>query len=359
MTNDHEQNLSPFIAGSTIKDSRFFVGRKDELQVLISAMTKTQPVSVNVVGRRRIGKSSLLYHFFQTYEQRLDPPNNRFVVIYISLQHVQCQWQDGLYQTIARQLYSRPFVLRRPNLANPLRVRPFHRSAFSNVLGIWKRAGILPVVCLDEFEVLFRHPQEFDNSFFDYLRSLLDSEVLMLIMASHRNLDFYKRRYKLISSFFNLNQVLPLGELKEVEARELVRLPLGKVVNAEAVLSNKEQKAARQLGGCHPFLLQLAASLIWEARKQGHSNNWIKTHFELEARRVPGYTINLGGVGMALRAFLWIPLTLGKLARGMGGTVDEIGNLLIGTIILVMLIFAIAGLLNLDLIKDLLQNAFS
>ena len=359
MTNDHKQNLSPFIAGSTIKDSRFFVGRKDELQVLISAMTKTQPVSVNVVGRRRIGKSSLLYHFFQTYEQRLDPPNNRFVVIYISLQHVQCQWQDGLYQTIARQLYSRPFVLRRPNLADPLRVRPFHRSAFSNVLGIWKRAGILPVVCLDEFEVLFRHPQEFDNSFFDYLRSLLDSEALMLVIASHRNLDFYRHRYKLMSSFFNLNRVLPLGELKEVEARELVRLPLGKFANAEAVLSNKEQKAARQLGGCHPFLLQLAASLIWEAHKQGHSNNWIKNHFETEARRVPGYTINLGGMGMALRAFLWIPLTLGKLARGMGGTVDEIGNLLIGMIILIGLIFAIAGLLNFDLIKDLLQNALS
>jgi len=276
---------SPFVAGSKIADPRFFVGRKEELNAITSGMTGLHPVSINVVGRRRIGKSSLLYHFFQTYEQRVPEPT-RYVVIYLSLQDARCQREDGLYQAVARQLWHNLTVQRNAALIEPLRVKPFNRLAFCAAMGQYKRQGVLPVLCLDEFGPLFRHPEEFDNGFFDNLRSLMESHVLMLVVASHRRLDFYQRRHKLTSAFFNLWQVMTLNELTEAEAKALVCLPASTIAGETAVLSKQEQHLARQWGGRHPYLLQLAASLLYEARQLGRDASWAKVEFEKEARAV-------------------------------------------------------------------------
>ena len=277
---------SPFIAGPKITDPRFFVGRKEELQAITSRMTAARPVSVNVVGQRRIGKSSLLYHFFQTYEQRVSEPT-RYVVIYLSLQDKRCQREEGLYQAIARQLWHNLTVQRNPALMEPLRVQSFNRLAFCAAMGQYKRQGVLPVLCLDEFGPLFRYPEEFDNGFFDNLRSLMESSVLMLVVASHRKLEFYQRRHKLTSAFFKLWQVLPLSELTEEEAKALVCLPASTIKGATAALSMQEQDLALQWGRRHPYLLQLAASLLYEAGQSGRDGNWAKAEFKKEAGRVP------------------------------------------------------------------------
>jgi uncharacterized protein len=296
----------PFVAGPKITDPRSFVGRQEELSAITSWVIGERPVSVNVVGRRRIGKSSLLYHFFQTYEQRVPDPK-RYVVTYLSLQDARCQEEDGFYQAVARQLWHSLAVQRNPALIEPLRVKPFNRFAFSAAMGQYKRLGVMPVLCLDEFGPLFRYPEEFDNGFFDNLRSLIESRVLMLIVASHRRLDFYQRRHKLTSAFFKLWQVLTLNELTEKEAEELVNLPASTVPGAAEALNQQEQHLVRKLGGRHPYLLQLAASLVYEARQSGRDIAWAKAEFAEEARHVStamwtfpqrtGYlTISLGGL---------------------------------------------------------------
>lgn len=281
-----EPSSCPFTAGSKIIDPRLFVGRKEELHAITSRLTQRQPVSINIVGRRRIGKSSLLYHFCQTYEQRVPEPGN-YVVIYLSLQDTQCRWEDGFYQAIARQLWHNLTVQRNPELVEPLKVTPFNRLAFCAAMGQYKRLGVLPVLCLDEFGPLFRYPREFDNGFFDNLRSLMESHVVMLIVASHRKLEFYQRRHKLTSAFFKLWQVLILNELTEKEANALVNLPASTIPGATAALSTQEQRLARQLGGRHPYLLQLAASLFYEAHQLGRDVSWVEAEFDKEARRVP------------------------------------------------------------------------
>ena len=312
---------SPFVAGAKITEPRLFVGRKKELQAITSRMTGVQPVSVNVVGRRRIGKSSLLYHFSQTYEQWV-PEATRYVVIYLSLQDARCQTEDGLYQAIARQLWHHLTVQRNPALIEPLRVKPFNRLAFCAAMGQYKRQGVLPVFCLDEFGPLFRHPEEFNNGFFDNLRSLMESGVLMLVVASHRRLDFYQRRHKLTSAFFKLWQVLPLNELTEEEAKVLVGLPASAIAGTTAALSSQEQQLVRQWGGRHPYLLQVAASLLYEAHQLGRDVSWAKAEFQKEARRVPKP--------------MW------KFSRGRGSFVKTIG----GVIILILVVLVAIALLK-------------
>lgn len=275
----------PFVAGQKITDPQLFVGRKQELELITSQMTALQPVSINVVGPRRIGKSSLLYHFFQTYEQRVPEPK-RYVAIYLSLQEAQCQSEDGFYQAVARRLWHHLTVQRNPALIEPLKVNPFNRLAFCAAMGQYKRQGVLPVLCLDEFGPLFRHPEEFGDGFFDNLRSLMESGVLMLVVASHRRLDFYQRRHKLRSAFFKTWQVVTLGELTEAAAEELVTFPTSRIPGTTAALTMQEQRWVRQWGGRHPYLLQLAAGLVYEARQLGQEMSWAKAEFEKEARLV-------------------------------------------------------------------------
>lgn len=278
--------FSPFVAGTKITDPRFFVGRKDELKVMTARMTAMPPISINIVGRRRIGKSSLLYHFCQTYKQRVSAPT-RYVVIYLSLQDSRCQREEGLYQAVAWELWQNSTVMQNAALVEPLRAKPFNRLAFSAAMRHYKQLGVLPVLCLDEFGPLFQHPEQFDQGFFDNLRSLMESGVLMLVVASHRRLNFYQRRHKVRSTFFKLWEVLILGELTQQEAQALVCLPASKIANITPTLTIQEQKLAMQWGKRHPYLLQLAASLLYEARQLGQDESWTKAEFNKEARRVP------------------------------------------------------------------------
>jgi uncharacterized protein len=275
----------PFLAGSPIVDPQFFVGREAELDAITARMTGVRCVSVNLVGKRRSGKSSLLRHFAQTYRQRVENPN-RYAAIYLDLQDPQCRRENGFYLTVVRKLLDCPSVGQQRTLIRPLKnLKSLDRQSFSMVLGEWKRQGVLPVLCLDEFEALLRRPREFDEGFFDHLRSLIASNILMLVVTSHRRLDFYRRRYKLNSAFFEFEEVISLGQLTQQEAWELLSLPARK--GLPSALSVEEQQLAKKWGGCHPFLLQLAANLLWEARQTRQDLSWALAKFEQEARRLP------------------------------------------------------------------------
>lgn len=159
----------PFFASGMIKESNSFIGRKLALDEITARMTASQPTSINVVGKSRIGKSSLLYHFCQTYEQRVIQRNRRpeeFVAVFISLQGNGWKREEDFYQAIATALLQRPIVSANPQLADRLRVQPFDRTAFRQMLDTWKAAKVLPVLCLDEFDKLLRDRSIFNQSFY-------------------------------------------------------------------------------------------------------------------------------------------------------------------------------------------------
>ena len=54
-------------------------------------------------SRARIGKSSLLYHIYQTYPQRLPDPG-RFLIGYVSLQDARVRTLTGFLQTMGNAL---------------------------------------------------------------------------------------------------------------------------------------------------------------------------------------------------------------------------------------------------------------
>jgi uncharacterized protein len=337
----------PFIANQMLTDSQFFVGRQAEIKFVMGMMTNVQPTSVNIVGDRRIGKSSLLCRIYQDYENLVLSCNRQpteFIVVYLSLADVRCQGIDKFYQAIAERLLARSSVQADPDLADLLRIQPLDGTAFNRALESWKSKGVLPVICLDNFEILLNNVQLFNDSFYDNLRSLIDSNVLMLIIASRSKIENYRRKYNLTSSFFNLKQQLELKVFSDVEASDLVRLPQG-----NPALSDPRQKIALNWGEKHPYLLQSAGKYMWEAQQQGHSESWAEDNFKMEVKKVPKpKNILKWGIG-AVEG-------LGKFAKRIGGGVSGTGDLVTGIMIIVVSVALIGGVVKISDISGFCKN---
>jgi hypothetical protein len=93
-------------------------------------------------------------------------------------------------------------------MRNPLKAQSLHRQAFSDTIKQWKQQGVLPILCLDDFESLLKRTEQFDNGFYDNLRSLMDDNALMLVVSSRKELSVYGSEHRFVSQFFNLGHVL-------------------------------------------------------------------------------------------------------------------------------------------------------
>jgi hypothetical protein len=332
-----------------IKDPKLFVGRQDNLNTIVSLMSGVQPTSVNIVGEKHIGKSSLLYHFFLTWEQRVTE-RNRYVVIYLSLRDANCETEMGFYKLVAKQLLDRLSPMRM-QLRNPLQVQPLNRQAFSDAIKKWQQQQVLPVLCLDDFQILLERPQEFDNNFYNSLRSLMNDSALMLVISSRKTLETYAAEKGLTSPFFNVGHTLILGELTTDEATQLTDLPDG-----ASALSDIEQNYAQQWGKRHPYKLQLACRCLWEAHHQGKDIKWAKEQFQQESSKPQFHHRWLNR--QWLRRIVWdFPVRLGRVAKFIGGNVDDVTNWIIGFVILILPIFVVVGVVNWQEVREWLQKA--
>src|SRR5215475_11276457 len=92
--------LNPFTNRNAITNPDEFFGREQEIGEIISRLRSMQ--SLSVVGERRIGKSSLLYHLAQTGWLKIYDPAYRF--FYFDLQDAQCHTAAGFLRAILREL---------------------------------------------------------------------------------------------------------------------------------------------------------------------------------------------------------------------------------------------------------------
>jgi uncharacterized protein len=314
----------PFFVGGMITDLRFFVGRDEEIRFVMGAIANAQPMNVNLVGEKRSGKSSLIQMICQSYESRVGTYGRRaeeFVVVYLSLKRADCRSPNDFYQTIAQKLLERSVVQVQPHLVAALS-GPIDGAAFARGLEKWKHSGVLPVICLDDFEEVLALTTQFDDVFFDNLRSLCNNSELMLVIASRRGLRDYKTR-GLTSEFFNVSQTRLVGRLGDGDAQDVVRLPS----SARAALGVEQQALALRWAEAYPALLQLAGKCLWDAKQNGRSHQWAKEQFDLDAKAVPRpFSVVRSGLLFVSR--------VGALGQNIGNTVDDWGNLVKGVIII-------------------------
>lgn len=271
----------PFIAGPKIEDPLLFVGRRDELCSLADRMSGSQPVSVNVVGERRIGKSSLLWQFCRTWEQRAAAPA-RFAVFHACLQLEDPPSEDAFFRLLTKLLLTRPALRQDSEVQAAFSVSPLTCQDFAAGLDLLAGRGLLPVFCLDEFEMLLKRKEQFGDCFLDHLRGLMEGSRLMFIVASCKPVHVHVKEQKLTSNAFNNAYLLRLGEFSDDEADELLLLP----DPAAPALDPEERRLARKWGGRHPYRLQLAGQALFEARRAGKDAAWAKRQFAEQSEQL-------------------------------------------------------------------------
>ena len=353
MKNSSQLTMSsnPFIAAGKIEIGGPFIGRTEALNYIVDRLRGSHPISVSVVGEKRLGKTSLLYHFSQTWAERVEKPNN-YMVIYLSLENPHGKEEMKFYQWVANTLRAGSQVKNNAALDNALKVDAWDRETFVEALGHWKALGVLPVLCLDDFDMLLKN-KAFDDGFYENLHYLMTHNYLMLVIASFEKLQAYKKTYGLTSSFFNLGHTLFLKKFNEAEVTELVCL---KDSLGQAVLSTEEQQLARDWGKGSPFLLQLAGYSLYEARQYGKSTALAKQEFDKQAPNSPAFH------GDLKKPVQWLAKYSQRFHRFMVDMIDMIGHWstrINSVTLLVLFILFIVGVITRDTLKEKVQAFFA
>jgi hypothetical protein len=242
-----------FHRGRPIHDPSYFFGRQGETQVALGLLGNAQ--SISVVGPRRIGKTSFLYHLADpdiASVHVLSPKNHLF--LYLDATLYSTLDPTELYRNLWTELVElalQPVQLERPP--------PTDRFSFQDFRGNIERLyqqGIKLIILLDEFEALSRNPN-LDANFFSELRGLAMQYEVTYITASVSpllNLT-YSQSSVLNSAFFNIFAPVRLGlfDLAEAEALLLRLAERGGIPFSSELVA-----FLLELAGPHPLLLQIA-----------------------------------------------------------------------------------------------------
>jgi hypothetical protein len=256
-----ESPENPFFHRGPIRDQRYFFNRDEEVRRVLQLVSKGQ--SVSIVGPRRIGRTSFLFHLLDPQVRAAHGLGDETVFVYVDCQGMSNLTESDVYRTLLEYITE---------------ATPGDRSVevgyeqlgpdvgLDMILRVMERLDIKIVLLLDEFEVLASSPQ-LDTTFFDTLRALVEkSDALVYVTATTETLDSLMPQARSYpgSPFFNIFWPLRLGLMQPEEARALVD-GLAATVDFEG-FDEDDHAFLREIAGLHPFCLQMAAFILFEER---------------------------------------------------------------------------------------------
>ena len=254
---------NPYLNRSMIRSIGEFVGRQREIERVMARIGAATPQSVSIVGQRRAGKSSILWHIAQEeiHGRYLDHPK-RYVFLLIDFQGQRHLDIEGFSRVFSRELTT----------AVGKRAKLGEASDFSGLEEILQKLAStdMRLICLfDEFETITRNP-EFGEEFFGFLRSSANSYPVAFVTSSRRELETLCHTQEISESpFFNIFSRVRLGPLFESEAGDLIAGP-----SAAAGVPLAEYGAEiMSLSGRLPFFLQMACSAAFECLVESGSGD--------------------------------------------------------------------------------------
>jgi hypothetical protein len=247
-----------------VEDRRFFFGRTRETRRALQMLRSGQCVSI--VGPRRIGKTSLLFHLCDPEVQKGHNLGDDYCFIYIDCQGLRDLDKSEFYQWLWKETKR---ALLEQGEADDWTESTADFKEFYDAMMTIQGEGHKPVFLFDEFESIAIHPN-LDQNLFSDLRSLVP--IVIYATASRDSLyDLtYAERSVLSSPFFNTFLEVDLGfmkpneaEGKPHEAEEMV-LGLLRMTGQENLFTEEDFAFVFGAGGYHPFFLQLACYHLFE-----------------------------------------------------------------------------------------------
>ncbi|MCL4295810.1 MAG: winged helix-turn-helix domain-containing protein [Anaerolineae bacterium] len=256
---------NPFFHRGPIHNRVYFFGREQETGQALSLLGNGQ--SISLVGQRRIGKSSFLFHLADPHiftQYGLDPAQHLFV--YLDCGSLSTLPPPDLYRVLLEEIGDTLTDVVGTSLLNreadPAETRHLTHRAFEQTLRHLTRQGWQLILLLDEFERLSRNPH-LDPDFFSGLRALAARNSVAYVTASKQPLLelTYANASALSSPFFNIFASIRLGLFAEEEAHNLLTTLAAR---SGLTFSPSTLDLLLDLAGPHPLFLQIAGFHAFE-----------------------------------------------------------------------------------------------
>jgi hypothetical protein len=271
------KNSNPFNSKHVLPmNSGVFFGRTKEIYKILSALRSSEkPASFNLIGENGIGKSSLLNQVHQSLAQEPE---------LISIQFLPQNWGRYSADSFFKQLhYSIAAALK-------IAIENNENSIYTNLCNfigyLGENTDYRIVLLIDDFEKMAGN-LKFNPSFFNQLRNLaITNEYRFgLVISSCRELKELCLSQKLDEtnfwSIFTHHEVL--GLLVESDAKNLLLKPLEQTLVRQFKNPDKLWSQVKTLTGCHPLLIQIAASEFWNANDGHFQPNVIEVKMDLHS----------------------------------------------------------------------------
>ncbi len=260
-------NQSPFIHGGPVTPNDF-LNRQRELRRLLNRLEKGQATAI--VGQPHTGKTSLL-RFVLDKVKRDGIVGNKLD---------RCWFRDVDSHMLGSRFDQSAFwafVLEPVSIyLDSGELRTLYRQAQDNGFGAFSLKRLFKaldetnwriVVMLDEFDALLNHPLLNSAEFYGSLRSLTSRfSSLALIIATRRSLNQLNVKTQELnphsSPYFNIFTELRLGPLPKRDAARLLAY-------AGDRFDNNDRQFVVLASGRHPYLMQLAADILWDLNQEG------------------------------------------------------------------------------------------
>ncbi len=255
---------NPYIFRGPVHDPAMFYGRRHELNEVAAFLRGNQ--SVSVVGPRKIGKTSLLFHLMRPQVWPDLGLDEDILFVYMDCEVLgEGGHEEILAQfagEIAAALDERALP---PEPALERAMDKPSRLSFEGAIRKLNRRGLRVALILDEFERLSNN-EDLNVNFFNALRSAAGRYKLAYVTGSACpliQLTYSGRSKEILSSpFFNIFAPLFLGLFPEEEARQLIRQPAQEA--GEPFPPDTEDFIYELVGG-HPLALQVACFHAFDA----------------------------------------------------------------------------------------------
>lgn len=266
----------PFLYGPAVPPE-LFIGRRQELEKICAYVGNYYTLQcLSVVANRRMGKSSLLRYIWKECQTAL-PEHHAYAAVYLDASEGRAQTVEGVMRILRlgiKQQLGYELWAEKDDGKLRLLSEAFEDLAESHNARL--------VLLLDEWESVMTH-RELDQLLYA-LRSVGSNGWLGMITSTAHPLVDLEKGGGFVSNFYNIfGQVVYLGNMPQPEWQELIERGFGR---SGAVASSRDLELVGQLAGGHPYLTQLAGSLLWQAQRKGRSEAQVQEQFKLQARMI-------------------------------------------------------------------------
>jgi len=256
--------VSDFVVGTPVSHPSSFFGRYHEVKRLLTKLRTPPLQNAAIVGPKRSGKTSLLRHLAALTTSGagdLRPAQHQYVRegferhrwIYADFQDPRLQTRRGFLRHLLSEIDARRYP------------EDVDLDAFFDLVS--DRLTQPTVFLMDEVGVaLNRLSHEFDDGFWDAMRSLASSEPgrnLAFVLATHAPPHELATVNACTSPFFNIiGYTATLGPFKDGEADELI-------ASSPVPFPDDEAAWIKDRSGGWPLLLQILCSELLSAIQEG------------------------------------------------------------------------------------------